>query len=572
MFPTDDPAKLHFVTTDLTDKRVLVVDRHSSARNTLRMMLSGLGMTKISGAGSAMEVLKQTQTGSFDIILSDFLLDDGRDGQQLLEELRIKKRVPLSTVFMIVTSERSFQNVVGVAELTPDDYLIKPFTADQLQTRLGKALYKKSQLITVLQNLDSGAYQDALNACNGLIENNNPFFLDASRFKGEILCTLGRYEEAESLYRNILQNRPLPWASMGLAIALKAKGNLEEAERIARGIISDHVNYLSAHDFLASVLEASGKLADAQNALSEAASISPHNTSRQRVVGDIAVRNGDMNTAERAYQTVLSRTRGSSVSTLDDYTNLSRVFLEKGAPERAQSIAQELRHERRNDPASEVAALTIDSLALSAEGDAAAASQSLKQALDAYGMLQSKDASLSERLQIDLANAAMSSGDLETAHDMLLKVVAENPEDRELHHLIEGVYTKNGRMEEGKALIETVSSEIVSISNEGQLSIEEGDLEGSVNLLSEAAERMANVRFLINASNAIFTLLDKKGWQASLAENGVKYLLKAQHKDPKNPIVVQAYDFFQGVAKKYGVSVGALRQQIIDALRAGTLR
>ena len=44
---------------------------------------------------------------------------------------------------MVITGERSYHNVVSVAELAPDDYLIKPFTADQLQARLLKAVVKK---------------------------------------------------------------------------------------------------------------------------------------------------------------------------------------------------------------------------------------------------------------------------------------------------------------------------------------------------------------------------------------------------------------------------------------------
>jgi DNA-binding response OmpR family regulator len=88
-------------------------------------------------------VLRQVGRTPFDIILSDYLLEDGRDGQQLLEELRQQHLVPLSTVFMMITSERAYHNVVSVAELAPDDYLIKPFTADDLHGRLVRALYRK---------------------------------------------------------------------------------------------------------------------------------------------------------------------------------------------------------------------------------------------------------------------------------------------------------------------------------------------------------------------------------------------------------------------------------------------
>ena len=80
--------KLGKLGKELARMRVLVVDRHSRARNTLRIILSTLGVSSIHNAGSSAEVLRQVKAYSFDIILSDYHLDDGRDGQQLLEELR----------------------------------------------------------------------------------------------------------------------------------------------------------------------------------------------------------------------------------------------------------------------------------------------------------------------------------------------------------------------------------------------------------------------------------------------------------------------------------------------------
>ncbi|MGE5491001.1 MAG: response regulator, partial [Actinomycetota bacterium] len=68
----------------LTTKRVLIVDRHPPARDSLRIMLSGLGVTTVHGAGTSAEVIRQVNNHKFDIVLSDFILDDGRDGQQLL--------------------------------------------------------------------------------------------------------------------------------------------------------------------------------------------------------------------------------------------------------------------------------------------------------------------------------------------------------------------------------------------------------------------------------------------------------------------------------------------------------
>ena len=102
--PLDNEEMLLVLQQSLTKKRVLIVDRHSPARDSMRLMLGALGVTLVHGAGNSAEVIRQVKANRFDIVLSDFVLDDGRDGQQLLEELRHAHLIPLSTVYMIITS------------------------------------------------------------------------------------------------------------------------------------------------------------------------------------------------------------------------------------------------------------------------------------------------------------------------------------------------------------------------------------------------------------------------------------------------------------------------------------
>jgi tetratricopeptide (TPR) repeat protein len=313
------------------------------------------------------------------------------------------------------------------------------------------------------------------------------------------------------------------------------------------------------------VLEHSGKLVEAQQALTEAATISPHNTLRQRVVGDIAVRNGDLNTAERAYQTALNRSRGSSISSTDDYANLSRVLIRQNKAVQARNVAQELRRERKLDRASEVAALTIDSLAYQSEGNEVAARNSLNKAL---GTRDGMDG-LSDKLTVDLAHAALAIGESATANELLRQVIAENPDDLALHQMVESAYARVGNAGSGTALVEAVGKEIIQINNQGVLLARAGDFEGSVNLLAQAAEQMPNIQFLVNASNASFTLIDRKGWQQDIAERGLGFLLRAEQKDPKHPKVINAYDFFQSVAQKYGIAVKPLRSMVLEGSRRG---
>lgn len=560
MNPLDNDEMLQVLQQTLTKKRVLIVDRHSPARDSLRLMLAALGVTAVHGAGNSAEVIRQVNANRFDIILSDFVLDDGRDGQQLLEELRHAHLIPLSTVYMIITSERGHANVVSLAELAPDDYLIKPFTADQLQIRLVKAIYKKHVLRKIYEHIEHGALQEAIIACDRVIQQQPIYMYEALRFKGELLHNLGRTQEAEDVFRNVLTDRAIPWAKMGLAVALRDRGALDEAGQLAEQVTQEAPEYLSAYDFLASVHEAQGKLQEAQQALQRAADASPHNTVRQRLVGDVAARNKDLLAAEKAYGKVIERSRGSSLRTVDDFANLSRVLVERGDVVASRKISADMKREWRGDKQAELAALISESLCLDAEGSPEKAAQLVGQALalqtQANAEASEKGKHLSHRLTVDLAHACYATGKVTDAEKMMRQVAAENHEDLHLINHITSVFAKTGQPDAGKALLDQVGKEIIALNNKGVLAARNGDLEGAVQLLIQAVEQVPNLQFLVNASKAILTLLNQKGWDEELAAKARDYLLRAQRKDSKSQKVASARELYAAVAKKHGITTG----------------
>lgn len=553
----DDEEMLLVLQQSLTKKRVLIVDRHSPARDSLRLMLGALGVTAVHGAGSSAEVIRQVKGNRFDIILSDFVLDDGRDGQQLLEELRHAHLIPLATVYMIITSERSYTNVVALAELSPDDYLIKPFTSEQLQARLVRSIYKKHVLRKIYEQIERGELHEAIAACDRVIQQQPMYQYDALRFKGELLHQLGQTAEAEAVYRRVLEGRIAPWAKMGLATALRDRNALDEAEQLAEQVLQEAPDFLSTYDFLASVHEAQGKLKEAQTVLQRAADVSPHNTVRQRLVGDVAARNKDLLAAEKAYSKVIARSKGSSLRTVDDFANLSRVLVERGDVEASRKVTAEMKRELRGDKQAELAALVSESLCLEAEGAPEKAKQLVDHALSLQGEVEaeshSKGRGVSQRLAIDLAHACYATGKPADAEKIMRQVAAENHEDSHLIGHITDVFAKTGRPDAGKALLEQVGREIVELNNKGVMAARAGDFEGSVHLLMQAADQVPNLQFLVNAAKAIYTLMDQKGWSPTLAERAFDYLQRAQRKDRKSPKVVSARQLYVTVAKKYGI-------------------
>src|SRR4051794_14035623 len=139
---------------------VLVVDPNPGMRGSLQTMLNQAGISKIEYAVNSGTAIRQLARRSFDIILCEYDLGsgsgDGQDGQQLLEDLRHHKLIGLWTIFIMLTSEGVYSKVVSAAELTPTDYILKPFTVDMLSMRIARAIERRAVFLPTWQLIAEG--------------------------------------------------------------------------------------------------------------------------------------------------------------------------------------------------------------------------------------------------------------------------------------------------------------------------------------------------------------------------------------------------------------------------------
>ena len=266
--------------------RALVVDDYPGMRSALKLTLSNFGVTRIDLAANAGEVLFKVQNASYDLILCDFNLGEGRDGQQLLEELRHRGLISLESVFVMVTAEAGYEKVVATAELAPDDYLIKPFSAEVMRNRLDGILAKKLVFSGVYRHFENHELEAAITGCDEIIQARPKYVVDALRFKGELLNSTGRFEEAEALYRKIIAMRAVPWARLGLARSLHSQKKNEEAEELLHDVLEKTPELVSAYDVLAEVCLSKKDSQGAQKALERGVAVSAKTVRRQQRLGE----------------------------------------------------------------------------------------------------------------------------------------------------------------------------------------------------------------------------------------------------------------------------------------------
>lgn len=180
------------IQTSCSDKNILILDDLPEMRSSLRSQVGSLGCENVSVSSTVKDALEQLRSKPVDVILCDYYLAGGTDGQQFLEFLRTREIIGRGVLFVMITAEKGYESVVTAAECLPDDYLLKPFTADTLKMRLERLLEKKKRLARVDQMQDKGDWSEVLAACNEIIAAKDRYLIDAMRIKGNACCRLAR--------------------------------------------------------------------------------------------------------------------------------------------------------------------------------------------------------------------------------------------------------------------------------------------------------------------------------------------------------------------------------------------
>ncbi len=536
--------------TNFQEKTFLVVDDVVSMRASLRNTISTLGGTRIDMAGNGIEAINRLEQRAYDIILCDYDLGGGKDGQQLLEEAKRRKLIKNSTIFMMVTAERSYEKVVSAAELAPDDYLIKPFAGEVLRLRLEHLVSKKSYFSPVFALMDAQNYRSAIQVCDELLNTPNQYKIDLMRLKAEICLLLGDYGTAGQLYEQILAIREIPWARMGLAKSMYHQNNFGAAVETFKQVTENTPNYMEAYDWLAKSYSAAGDEQAAQRTLVAAAEKSPRMLERRKTLGEIAYRNDDLETAQDSYEAVLEFGKNSALTSPEDYANLSRVFIDQGKCDQAMSVMKDARKTFKNSPESLLHGAVMDSLAYQKSGDTEAAEKALKQALEHFEACDNKQGSAS----LDIARSCFQLGDEETGKKVIQDFIQSNHDNKKIHLHAEDMFRKIGMHDKGKEIITNSSREVIALNNQAVRMAQAGDLRGSVELLMQAvAKYQGNTVIVLNAVHAILAYMQTHGWDEELGKSAKEYLATVKNQDPDNQKYLMLADLYKDIAKNHGL-------------------
>lgn len=342
----DKPHRMKQAVKDMTPlrgKTALVVDSALATRRALQEQLSQLGAKSVIFASSVSEVEQHLSSREFALIVCEYQLEGDRNGQQLLEDLRVNNKLAWSTAFMMVTGERSYGNVVAVAEFEPDDYLIKPFTASTLSDRVVRIFNRKIRLADAYRAMYEERFQEVHDICEDLEFKFPQYLNELERMRIESFYRLAEYEKTEQELLAKLEKAPKPWMQLLLAKVSLERKQFEQASELLSDVVKTNPEYLAAGDLFADVLWEQNRPADALDVLEKMGAKALSSTTRLRKLADLAVRIGDNTRSKNYLSKVIDRSRNTSLSQIHDYLQLSKIYVKEGRHEEAEKLTAKMR-------------------------------------------------------------------------------------------------------------------------------------------------------------------------------------------------------------------------------------
>lgn len=121
---------------------VLIVDDHKTMLRIVRNILGQIGIEKVDEATDGTEALKKLVAKKYDLIVSDWNMMP-MTGLQLLQFIRTDQTYNHKTVpFIMVTAESKPENIMEAKKAGVDNYIVKPFNAEILETKIKATLAK----------------------------------------------------------------------------------------------------------------------------------------------------------------------------------------------------------------------------------------------------------------------------------------------------------------------------------------------------------------------------------------------------------------------------------------------
>jgi len=543
--------------SELDGLSALIIEPHQGMRASFYSMFMQCGLTKVEQVPSASLAIRQLSIKKFDIVLCEYDLDGGQDGQQLLEDLRHHNLINATTMFFMVTSEGTASKVASAAELGPTDYILKPFTVDSLMVRITRAQEKRNLFMAIYRLIAIGNQREALTRCEQGETTHARYAIDFQRLRAELHMVLGEPDAAERIYSQLFEARQIGWARLGMAKTLFVRERYAEALEMLEALVASNAKFVDAYDWLAKTHAAMGQLEQSCAVLAAAVAVSPHAVRRLRRYGEATLATGDNEVAEKILKQVVAKAKFSEFRDPEDHVKLVKTLVRKGDNNAAAAAIRDLDKTMYGVKNASLCSAVASIMLHEATGNQARLAEALTAAVAA-----SRDSvGASNELKMDLARSCLNN-DLESAAKEVMMEVMRNAGNDAAMAKAMSVFEDAGRADLGQQLAQRSRQQVGDLVAAGAAKASQGDYGAAVELMTEAVSKLPdNPQVVFNAALALLRHLENLGWDEQLGEQALTLIDRMRRLNPLYAKLGALSALHQQILKKYNIGAGLASQK-----------
>ena len=255
--------------------RALVADDHDLIRKSIAKVLVRLGFAEVLECHNGRDVKVILDTQAVDLVICDLDLNF-ISGFEVLDHLR-SLDTGSDTPFMIVTGAADKDDIVKAANKGAEEYMVKPFTPEELEAKIIKMLNQYHAPGPILGRLR----------------------------EAEKMLIASRFPEAEAALDELIKMKDTPRARHLQAVALVKQHKNAEAVALLQANIKSTPNFLKNFVTLANLYIEAKDYKNAIHALTMELELNPKQPLRQIKLANMLLKEGNPHAAIEHYRLAL---------------------------------------------------------------------------------------------------------------------------------------------------------------------------------------------------------------------------------------------------------------------------
>jgi CheY-like chemotaxis protein len=533
---------------DYALKKFLIVEDFQSFRGIMKEMLRDMGAVHIDEATNSSEAIHYCEEQTYDVILADFDLGKGMNGQQLLETLRQRALFKRTSLYVMSSAEMSKEQVLMALESEPDAYLAKPFTPSLFKKRLRNISVRHEAMFDIFSAIDREDYEGAISLCEKQILFGSHYAHHCKKIQGELFFKLKQYDDAKRIYQHINADRQFDWALLGLGKVNLAVEAYDEALKNLTTLTSAFPLSLQGYDTMAQTYMAMDNSELAQEVLDRALNISSVSAPRQRFMGEVCWYNRDYERAVKAFKKSVRLARHSIYERPENELDLARCmvdFASQSPIKKAEDLNKEVFalltdvvRKYKTDPV-KLQSKLIESRGFCVLKEIEAAEKSLA---EAKVLIKAAGENVAPDIQLEMAKTYIDNQCIKEAQVVLTDVAKKYSSNKELVRKVDRLSSE--------PVSDAGKQKVNDMNRRGAQFYKQKNYLAAINEFSRAEKMFPNhIGLKLNIFQAMVGELENKGENAAYQLRCEQYLKELDGMDNQH----RHFERFNSLVRKYAM-------------------